>query len=150
MKNFYRVEKDRCNINSFQGEAGYGIYATPNMNVLDYYKIHADKFRILKFTPKKDAVIINLDSMREVLIIHIKCEISELSQRNPHYICQHVSNNNYHRFPWAIMSFVRIFNCSGYVIQHKHPTLPTGKQIVILKKDDFDIIELKNKYQYAL
>ena len=112
---FYRVEKSQSEINSFYGEAGYGIYATPNENVLNYYKKNTNSYRIITFTTNQ-AEIIDLDSMKDLLIRFIKNELDELAKRMVGYIKPKVNYSNYHRFSHSIQKFIQGFNCDAYII----------------------------------
>jgi hypothetical protein len=143
MKTFYRIEKSSETISAFHGEAGYGIYATPNQNVLEYYKSKTNEpFRVLKFKPLPRAVILNLDKLKKELINFIKSEVEIIASKDPFYQKPKITMENYHRFPWAITKFIQIFGCSAYIIQHKHPSLPTGKQIIITRIEHFDVSEI--------
>lgn len=135
---FERGSKFGMNITP--GEAGTGVYAyVPNKAMKTYYTQAGED--LIKIKPKEGTIVIDLTKELDALVSFVRKEVHEFSQarKMEFYIEPQVNRQNVQRFPIQIQRYIRnnYPNASAYIVPHFGPNLPTGKQVVIIKPENF-------------
>ena len=147
IESYIRVEKSPNDLTVADGEAGRGIYFSLEQydDMVDYYKRGMENVRIIKATIKPNTKIVDFTKPENtrVLINFMRQEIRGLSQRMGNtYIPPKITQSNYQRYGRLIQDFIRqkYPNVDGYIVNHeaKGTNLPSGKQLIVLNKDDFN------------
>jgi len=146
---FVRVEKNEFQLTAATGESGDGIYfsLTKYPQMLKYYKdMTEDGYRIIYAKPKPNCQIHDFTNPVNLkdLIQFMKIEIEELSKRMIGYRKPNINTSNYQRYGNLIQDYIRKhkLDLSGYIVNHEYKNfIPTGKQLIITKEDDFEYFE---------
>ena len=141
-QSFIRAE-DQEYLNVVPGEAGTGIYFSPetNQSMVDHYTETTK--HIVRATPKSSANIIDLTvpDIYQNFMIFANQRIEELSKSMQYYVKPKISRSNFQRFGSTIEDFLHQYfpNNDGYLVPHMGPGIPTGKQLVMTNEDAFII-----------
>ena len=129
------------------GEAGTGYYFSPisNTKMVDYYT--RDSKHVWLANAKVNCNIVDLTSNEHIegIIEMIKLNTERMKNDYEHYIVPKVNSGNYQRFPYAVEQYVdeRLGNIDAYLIRHNAVSIPSGKQLVILNLDAFELEQMK-------
>lgn len=130
-------------LNKADGEAGYGIYAhLPSMALHKYYSKNGELSFALKLD-KSRVVDLTTQSNTSQLIEFAKHQVAQRETYGHGYKVPKINKSNIQRFGSLITQFMqRNFPEAGaYIVRHKGPGLPTGKQVVIT--DESVILDTK-------
>jgi len=138
------------------GEAGRGVYAyIKNPKMKAYYTKEGET--LLKIKPKEGTEIIDLTKEYDDLISFVKKKIDETAKEMEFYVKPKVNKNNVQQFGSSVQEYVykNYPDASAYIVGHKGFGIPTGKQVVITKPENFisqtksQLIDIWNKAQVA-
>jgi hypothetical protein len=148
-KSFERCQSGGGAMRTFSGEAGNGVYAYPvssRKSMRPYYTSQGETVYLLRM--KSDAIMVDLTlpGIMADLLAYGRSRIEDRTKdmdNYPHYQPPKLSASNIQRFGGLIEGFIhhRFANVriSGWIVPHKGPGLPTGKQAVITRIEDFDV-----------
>ena len=128
----------RFGMNVVHGEAGTGVYAyVPSKRMWEYYTKAGEK--LMKITPKEGTAIVDLTKELDGLIAFVKKDIDNLAKTMKYYIKPKVNKQNIQRFGSSIEMYIGEYhpNVSAYILPHRGPGIPTGKQVVITRPENF-------------
>lgn len=126
-----------------QGEAGEGIYAyVPSLAMRKYYASKGESCFRLQLI-EGDVIDFKGEKLIE-LVSFIATETQHFGKQTPGYIVPVVTKNNVQRFGWWISVFMKKFHpeAIAYIVLHRGPGIPTGRQVVILDISKFKITKL--------
>jgi hypothetical protein len=150
IESYIRAERSESGLTVADGEAGRGIYFSLSKypKMVDYYKTHGDRIRMVRAIPRFSAKIIDLTAPETLraLILFMRDEIDGLSSRMPGYIRPRINRENYQRFGRLITDFMRLRYPAavGYIVGHRADgtSLPTGKQLIVTDESGFDFEDI--------
>ena len=129
------------------GEAGFGYYFSPvrNREMVDYYT--SDSKHVWMAYPKSECKIADLTQplhLKGIIDLAVRNR-EQLKKEMPGYIDRGVNRANYQRNPYTIEEYIRknLPNIDAYLIAHRGSGIPTGKQLVIVNLDAFDLEQIK-------
>lgn len=128
------------------GEAGWGYYFSPvtNLGMSEYYT--KDSRHVWMAYPKSGCHIEDLTSEYHIngIIEVIKKNVSKLKKEMKYYVVPEVNRSNYQRFPYSVEDYIKtIPNTDAYLIKHSGPGIPSGKQLIIVNLDAFDLEQIR-------
>ncbi len=129
------------------GEAGVGVYAypAPNKKMRNYYSKSGlpGRDKLVRFTVS--GLVVDLTKEVNKLIEFAKEEFDKMAQSMKYYQKPKVNKSNIQRFPHIIYSYMadNYPNASGYIVLHKAPGIPTGKQVVVTKPEKIKILSIE-------
>lgn len=134
--------------NQAPGEAGTGVYAyvAPNRALRAYYSAQGESvYRLTLSSDIPEARVIDLTGplMAEVLA-YADSEVSSLALRMPGYQKPRISATTIQRFGRILEQFIaqRFPDAVAYIVPHRGPGIPTGKQVVIRKMTAFEVTSI--------
>jgi len=133
---FERGSKQGMNV--VRGEAGTGIYAyVPSKKMREYYTKEGEK--LIKIKPKEGIIVVDLTKELDSLIVFVKKDIDNLAKTMKYYVKPKVNRQNIQRFGNSIEHYIKkkYPDASAYIVPHRGPGIPTGKQVVITKPENF-------------
>jgi hypothetical protein len=124
------------------GEAGVGVYGyVPSKKMRDYYTKRGEK--LVKFTVSGE--IVDLTKELDLLVDFAKYYVEKEAENWKYYKKPKINKNNVQRFPHIIAQYM--FNnhasASAFIVPHKGPGTPTGKQIVVTKPEKIKIVSVR-------
>lgn len=131
--------------NQAPGEAGTGVYAyvAPSRALRSYYSARGETVYRLTLHPGfLDAAIIDLTGpLMKDAIAFAKQEATALSLSMPGYQKPRITATTIQRFGRILELFItqRYPEAVAYIVPHRGPGLPTGKQVVIRKMAAFKV-----------
>lgn len=118
-------------LTSSPGEAGTGVYAfVPNPKMR---KVYTSRGETLVKLVLAEHDVVDLTRELDSLIAYAKAECKALAREFTHYTVPKVSKRNIQRFGSIIERYVyeRYPEMGAYIVPHRGPGIPTGKQVVI-------------------
>lgn len=128
------------------GEAGRGVYAyVPSAAMRRYYTAAGETVYSLSLI-EGDVPDLTGSEM-PLLLSFAKTEFERIAEQMPGYRVPRVSASNIQRFGRIVEQYIaqRHPNAVAYIVPHKGPGIPTGKQVVIKNLQAFEISSAKPK-----
>jgi len=142
----------RC-LTSSPGEAGDGVYAMiPNARMRAHYTKDGEALVSIDMKPGKFVIDLTQPSKLQHLIDFTKEEIERTAkQMGGYYQKPKINQSTVQRFGRIITDYMRKFHpdASGWIVHHKGPGIPTGKQVVLPDPDAYEVELLRPKRGYS-
>lgn len=128
------------------GEAGWGYYFSP-LQYKEMIKYYTESSKhVWEARPKPECNIEDLTTPEHIkgIIDVANKNSSRLKEQMRYYVEPKFNKGNYQRNPYAIEEYVKLKfpNVDAYLVLHKGTNAPTGKQLVILNLDAFDLKQI--------